>query len=103
MMDLETLHKENDAAVARAERSAETETTRHCSFTGDRQQGVVLHSAKRRSTVYLPGVKNGLVSPSHAEFFLDRIEWQRKRNPRLCRKPGFFQQVVDNIIESYFV
>jgi hypothetical protein len=45
----------NAAAVRRAHRNAETETTRHCSFAGDAQNGVVLHSAKQRSTVFVKG------------------------------------------------
>lgn len=35
--------------------SAETETNRHCSFSGTPEDGVVLHSAKHRNTVFLTG------------------------------------------------
>lgn len=31
----------------------ESETTRHCSFSGTAQKGIVLHSAKKRSAVFL--------------------------------------------------
>lgn len=34
-------------------RKVETETSRHCSYAGDVENGIVLHSAKQRSTVYL--------------------------------------------------
>ena len=52
MYSLDTLKKMNADAVTRA--TAETETTRHCSFVRS-SQGVVLHSARQRSTVFLSG------------------------------------------------
>lgn len=46
----------NNNAVIRAQRgAAESETSRHCSYAGDAESGVVLHSAKQRSTVFLNG------------------------------------------------
>lgn len=50
---LETLRMLNDRAANR--QTAETETTRHCSYSGDAISGVVLHSSKQRSTAFLEG------------------------------------------------
>ena len=52
MYSLHTLAKIN-ARAATAPR-AETETTRHCSFCASRQ-GIVLHSARQRSTAFISG------------------------------------------------
>lgn len=53
MYSLETIKKLNAEAATRA--AAETETTRHCSFVRS-AQGVVLHSAKQRSTLFIDGL-----------------------------------------------
>lgn len=53
----------NNAAIRRAKQKAqaESETDRRCSYCGDAEQGIVLHSAKQRSTVFVsagaPSVK----------------------------------------------
>lgn len=53
MYSLETIKKLNAEAAVRA--ASETETTRHCSYVKS-AGGVVLHSAKRRSTLFLDGL-----------------------------------------------
>lgn len=50
---LEGIEKLNRKEVERQERQAEQETTRLSSFAGDIRSGLVLHSAKQRSTVHL--------------------------------------------------
>lgn len=57
MHSLEGIKKMNDEEVARQERGrAETETTRASSYAGNDDSGIVLHSAKQRSTTFLrPG------------------------------------------------
>ena len=79
MYSLETIKKLNAEAAVRA--AAETETTRHCSFVRS-SQGVVLHSAKLRSTAFLDG--------NEAARFL--------RLAARNRTPGR----RDALIESYF-
>lgn len=55
MYGLSEISRMNRNAEARAARgAAESETSRHCSYSGDSVEGVVLHSAKQRSTVFLP-------------------------------------------------
>lgn len=54
MYSLNTLAKIN-ARAATAPR-AETETTRHCSYCASRA-GVVLHSARQRSTAFISGAQ----------------------------------------------
>lgn len=83
MHSLEGIVAMNAAAVRRAKRSAaETETSRRCSFAGDAQNGVVLHSAKQRSTKFL--------SKASARIFL--AEWFGTNS----------QTVRDRLVESYF-
>ena len=79
MYPLETIQKMNEQAATAP--AAETETTRHCSFVRS-SQGVVLHSAKQRSTVFLSG--------NDAAKFLRMAA--RNRTP--LRR--------DKLIESYF-
>lgn len=43
----------NNAVIRAARGAAESETSRHCSYSGDVESGLVLHSAKQRSTVFL--------------------------------------------------
>lgn len=50
------IRKNSKAALKSAQRTAETETTRHCSYSGDPQKGIVLHSAKLRSTAFIRGL-----------------------------------------------
>lgn len=52
MYCLEVIRKINDRAEQAP--ASETETTRHCSYCGDIESGLVLHSAKQRSTVFVP-------------------------------------------------
>ncbi len=80
MYSIETIKKLNAEAATRA--AAETETTRHCSYVKS-SQGVVLHSAKLRSTCFLDG--------NEAAKFL-RLS-ARNRTP--ARR--------DALIESYFM
>lgn len=79
MYSLDTIKKLNAEAATRA--AAETETTRHCSYVKS-LQGVVLHSAKQRSTCFLDG--------NEAARFLRMAA--RNRTP--VRR--------DALIESYF-
>lgn len=60
----------------------ESETGRHSSFVGDAERGVVLHSAKQRSTVFL--------NPERAEGFLKEVG--------AAKTP----EAKDEAIESYF-
>jgi len=61
----------------------ETETGRHTSYAGDPESGLVLHSAKQRSTVFVrPG--------NEANAFLSK--WQQAPN----------QAAKDQVVESYF-
>jgi hypothetical protein len=63
-------------------RRGEDAFSRHCSYSGDTEAGVVLHSAKQRSTAFL--------SPDKAKRFL--AAWF-----------GTNSEVVrDNLVESYF-
>lgn len=56
MHSLEGIRKMNDEEIARRARQGETETTRNSSYAGNADQGVVLHSAKQRSTMFVkPG------------------------------------------------
>lgn len=79
MYSIETIKKLNSEAATRA--AAETETTRHCSFVRS-AQGVVLHSAKLRSTCFLDG--------NEAAKFLRMAARHRSGLRR------------DTLIESYF-
>ncbi len=67
MHSLEGIKKMNDEEVARQERAGETETSRLSSYTGDAEAGVVIHSAKNRSTAFIRAGK-----PS--EEFLKNVE-----------------------------
>lgn len=49
MYSLSIIKKLNGAPLPKHE----TETTRHCSFAGTLTKGFVLHSAKKRSTVFV--------------------------------------------------
>lgn len=51
MHSLEGIVKMNRLAVEKSMR--EDNFSRHCSYAGSAQGGVVLHSAKRRNTVFL--------------------------------------------------
>ena len=64
MHDLKTLIALNNRAAAAANAPAESETTRHCSYAKGPNGGLVLHSAKLRSTGFLAAkeAKNFLVS-----------------------------------------
>lgn len=63
MYDINTLKGLNEARFKQLQASglknpvAETETNRRCSFHQSKA-GIVLHSAKRRSTAFIGGVKN---------------------------------------------
>ena len=77
MYSLEQIKKMNAASIT----PVETETTRHCSFVRS-SQGIVLHSAKLRSTCFLDG--------NEAAKFLRMAA--RNRTP----------ERRDKLIESYF-
>ncbi len=70
------------AINARPPVRTETETTRHCSFSGNAERGIVLHSARQRSTAFL--------SDFQARMFL--LEWRHTA-------PGAKR---DELIEAYF-
>ncbi len=70
----------NRKAVRRSQ--AETETSRHCSFAGDKDTGVILHSAKKRSTSFL--------APHGAKQFL--AKWYGTNSA----------EARDRLVESYF-
>jgi len=58
MHSLAGIHKINNEAVAKAKalregKLGESETARHCSYAGDVDSGIVLHSAKNRSTAFV--------------------------------------------------
>ena len=53
MHSFKGIKQTNDQAVARAKRNiAESETSRHCSVNF-RPDGVIIHSAKQRSTMFI--------------------------------------------------
>lgn len=79
MYDLPTLARLNAARPM----SSETETTRHCSYTGNVTRGIVLHSAKQRSTCFLS-------AGPRAELF------------RTLRLATSTPAQLDKLIESYF-
>jgi hypothetical protein len=72
----------NRKAVEAAD-AIEDNHNRHCSFSGDAKNGVVLHSAKLRNTVFL--------YPLQAKRFL--VKWFSVNS----------QEARDSIVESYFV
>jgi len=84
MFDIASLKKMNEAEARRLSRNlAETETSRRCSYSGDSIKGVVLHSAKQRSTVFLrPG-------PAAKQFI---AKWFGTNS----------ETVRNTIVESYF-
>lgn len=79
MYSIEQIKKMNAAAATTP--APENETTRHCSFVRS-SQGIVLHSAKLRSTVFIDG--------NEAAKFLRMAA--RNRTP----------ERRDKLIESYF-
>jgi len=81
MYNLPTLYRLN--ANAGRNPCSETETTRHCSYTGNAEKGIVLHSAKKRSTAFVS-------AGNRAETFL--------LLRRVCRTPAS----LDKLVESYF-
>lgn len=85
MYDINTLKGLNNAAYVklRKTRSApESETTRHCSWAQN-AKGLILHSAKKRSTVFLGGDKN-------IRLFLSKWYGTNSAEKR------------DQLVESYF-
>jgi hypothetical protein len=83
MFSLSTIIAMNNKAARKSRRSVETETSRHCSFTGSTLRGIVLHSAKLRNTVHLDSGRD-------ANDFLARYSAARNRAAK------------DALIESYF-
>lgn len=81
----------NNSAVARAERQAETETTRHCSFT-IATGGVILHSAKHRNTLFL----RGKAQPGRGDHNWTVANFLTKADQ--CDGPV----ELDHLIEGYF-
>lgn len=79
MFDLQTIVKMNSTPV-----KIEDNHNRHCSFSGSVSEGIVLHSAKRRDTVFLSA---GARSASFVQGF--------------CRCDSI-QADVDALIESFF-
>jgi hypothetical protein len=69
-------------------KAGEDNFNRHCSFTGDSETGVVIHSAKQRATVFLPGRKLPFQSP--AARFLRR--WNSVNSA----------EARDHLVESFF-
>lgn len=82
MHSLSGLVRLNRLAAEKAVR-VETNHNRHCSFNGSAQEGVVLHSAKHRATVFL---REG----RQAAGFLAR--WWSVNS----------QEARDRLVESYF-
>lgn len=87
MWDLATIKSINS-------RPAKVEDTfnRHCSFSGTAEDGIVLHSAKQRNTVYLQGNR----------------EWAPRRSvaPAASFMSRWFSvnsaEARDRLVESYF-
>ena len=65
MFDLDSIKAMNDRAVVNATR-VEDNHNRECSYSGDSDRGLVLHSALRRSTVFVAG--RNTKSAKAAEF-----------------------------------
>lgn len=80
MHSLDQIIRMNEKAAVRVE----TNFDRHCSYTGNARDGVVLHSAKMRNTVF---VKPG----RPAEAFLAR--WWSVNS----------QEQRDALVEGYFI
>ncbi len=83
MFDLNTIKTMNDRACAV---KVEDNHNRNCSWVGSVADGIILHSAKLRNTVFL--------SPPKAGKFLGKI--------RLIGRIGY-QDKLNALIESYFV
>lgn len=64
MFDLQTIVKINRRKPVKAENNFD----RECSFNGDAESGVVLHSALLRNTAYLPGAKDPARQSPAARF-----------------------------------
>jgi hypothetical protein len=82
MFDLAEIVEMNRRAVSKSRAKVETNFDRACSYNGDANTGVVLHSARLRNTVFL--------RPSLARHFIRRwnsVNSQTSRN---------------RIVESYF-
>lgn len=87
MFDLATLKKINAAPP-----KVEDNHNRHCSFTGSVADGIVLHSAKLRNTVFL--------NCKQAAMFMRRF---RALNQGGAIRRDTMPAKVDHLIESYFV
>jgi regulatory protein YycI of two-component signal transduction system YycFG len=81
MYALNQIIRMNREAVEQSMR--EDNFSRHCSFAGNSQEGVVLHSAKHRNTVFLRGGRQ-------AAAFL--AAWWSVNS----------QEQRDHLVESYF-
>lgn len=85
MHSLEGIKRMNDEEVARQQRNSdETETTRASSYAGTPESGIVLHSAKQRSTMF---VKPGASS---------------KEFEKAWKAAGDNQEIKNHLVESYF-
>jgi hypothetical protein len=84
MHSLSGIRAMNRKAVARYNRAEqpESETSRHCSYQGNPEDGIVLHSAKLRNTAFIIGKK--------AKLFLTEWFGTNSADRR------------DKIVESYF-
>jgi hypothetical protein len=82
--DLQVIVKMNRKKAVKAENNFD----RACSYNGDAETGVVLHSALLRNTAYLPGAKGARQSP--AARFLAR--WNSLNS----------QEARNSLVESYF-
>jgi hypothetical protein len=83
MHGLSEIRRMNNKAVAAYKRgAAESETSRHCSYAGTPEDGIVLHSAKNRSCAFIQGRK--------AVKFM--AEWLSSNSA----------EKHDSLVESYF-
>lgn len=73
----------NNRAAEKAAR-IEDNHNRHCSYSGSARDGVVLHSAKQRATIFVPGGRPAAAFV--AQWFSRNSQEQR-----------------DALVESYFI
>lgn len=93
MHSLEGIKKMNDEEVARQQRQAETETTRWSSHTGNPKDGMVLHSAKLRNTMFVPPGKD-------AEKLQKRLDAAKNQAEKNSIIEGQFSTGKDDVKEG---
>lgn len=69
---------------------AEDNFNRHCSYSGDPEHGIVLHSAKQRSTRHLAG---NVVNPGNSPAGKFLARWLASNSV----------EEHDHLVESYFI